>query len=300
VASSTLVPARAFSLVEHLRLLRPHEWIKNGFVLAPLAFVPEVSRREWPQALVAAAAFCLLSSAVYAVNDVIDAPSDRHHPRKRYRPVALGTVRPGSAYLLAGLTAAAAAALATLLPRPVTWLLLMYVANNVVYNAVVKQQIILDVMSIAIGFVLRLLVGASAIAVEPSSWLIVCGFSLALLLGFGKRRAELGLAGPSGVVFRKTLAGYTPAVLDALLAVCSATTLLSYMLYTVAPETRVVHGTGALIWTTPFVAYGLFRFMFRVHDETGEGPAEIVYSDGVLLLNGILWVVAVAAILLLA
>jgi 4-hydroxybenzoate polyprenyltransferase len=298
VTSSTLVPERAFSLVEHLRLLRPHEWIKNGFVLAPLAFVPEVSRREWPQALVAAAAFCLISSAVYAVNDVIDAPSDRHHPRKRQRPVAAGTVRPGTAYVLAALAAAGAAALAATLPRPVTWLLLIYVANNVAYNVVVKQLIILDVMSIAVGFVLRLLVGASAIAVEPSSWLIVCGFSLALLLGFGKRRAELGLAGTSGAVFRKTLATYTPSVLDALLAVCSATTLLSYMLYTVAPETRAVHGTGALIWTTPFVAYGLFRFMFRVHDETGEGPAEIVYSDGVLLLNAVVWLAVVAAILL--
>jgi 4-hydroxybenzoate polyprenyltransferase len=300
VTSSTLVPERAFSLVEHLRLLRPHEWIKNGFVLAPLAFVPEISRREWPQALLAAAAFCLISSAVYAINDVIDAPSDRHHPRKRHRPVAAGTVRPAAAYFLAAVMAAGAAALAATLPRPVAWLLLIYVANNIAYNVVVKQLIILDVMSIAVGFVLRLLVGASAIAVEPSSWLIVCGFSLALLLGFGKRRAELGLAGASGAAFRKTLAGYTPPVLDSLLAVCSATTLLSYMLYTVAPETRLVHGTGALIWTTPFVAYGLFRFMFRVHDETGEGPAEIVYSDGVLLLNGVLWLVAVGAILLSA
>jgi 4-hydroxybenzoate polyprenyltransferase len=298
VPSSTLVPDRTFSLVEHIRLLRPHEWIKNSFVLAPLAFVPEASRSQWPQALAAAAAFCLLSSAVYAINDVIDAAADRQHPRKRFRPVAAGTVQPAAAYVLAAIAAALAAAITVALPRPVLWLLLMYVANNVAYNLVVKQVLILDVMSIAAGFVLRLLVGASAIGVAPSSWLIVCGFSLALLLGFGKRRAELGLVGTSGAVFRKTLAQYTPATLDALLAVCLATTLLSYMLYTVAPETRAVHGTGALIWTTPFVAYGLFRFMVRVHDNTGEGPAEIVYSDGVLLLNAVLWLVAVAAILL--
>lgn len=294
------MPDRTFSVVEHIRLLRPHEWIKNSFVLAPLAFVPEAARALWPQALAATAAFCLLSSAVYAINDVIDAAADRQHPRKRLRPVAAGTVRPAAAYALAALAATGAAAITVALPRPVLWLLLMYVANNVAYNVVIKQVLILDVMSIAAGFVLRLLVGASAIAVAPSSWLIVCGFSLALLLGFGKRRAELGLAGTSGAAFRKTLGRYTPATLDALLAVCIATTLLSYMLYTVAPETRAVHGTGALIWTTPFVAYGLFRFMFRVHDETGEGPTEIVYSDGVLILNGVLWLAAVAAILLSA
>lgn len=300
MTSTTVGSEPTSGLAAHLRLLRPHEWIKNGFVLAPLAFVPEVSRSQWPAALAATTAFCLLSSAVYAVNDVVDASSDRLHPRKRLRPVAAGLVQPQVALAMAVLLALGAVGLALTLPRSVTWLLLAYVVNNAAYNFKVKQVLILDVMSIAAGFVIRLLVGASAIGVAPSSWLIVCGFSLALLLGFGKRRAELSMAGTAGAVFRRTLAHYDGPTLDTVLAVCSATTLLSYMLYTVAPETREAHGTGALIWTTPFVAYGLFRFIMRVHDETGDGPAEIVYSDRLLLFAAMLWLLASAGILLWA
>jgi 4-hydroxybenzoate polyprenyltransferase len=174
-------------MLELIRLARPTHWVKNGFVAAPLLFVlPDPFWPPFARCLLAVAAFSLAASAIYAVNDVVDAEADRAHPTKRLRPVAAGRVSPGAAILWAAVLAAAAIALSwRTLPPLFLATLGTYAANNVLYNALVKRHRIADVISIAVGFVLRLVAGSVAIGVAPSSWLLVCGFSLALFLGFG-------------------------------------------------------------------------------------------------------------------
>jgi len=279
-------------------LIRPKHWLKNVFVLAPLMFaVGQNPLAALPAVALTFASFCLLSSAVYCFNDAIDADRDRANPLKKHRPVAAGIIAvPAALAAAAVLAATAITVMASWLPAAVLFVGLLYLLNNLVYSTLLKHHAIVDVMSIAIGFVLRLIAGALAIPVVPSSWLIVCGFSLALLLGFGKRRAELMIlnAVPH---YRSTLEVYTPAKTDVLLAISASLTLLSYMLYTVAPDTQRIHSTANLVYTVPFVAYGVFRFIFKVHEGRADGPVEILASDKVFALNGILWIVSSAVIL---
>lgn len=282
----------------YVALARPSHWAKNAFVLAPLVFAPpDYWRLFWREALLAAACFCLMSSAIYAVNDAIDATADRRHPRKQNRPVAAGVISPAAALSLALVMAALGGTVALrALPAGVVWCVAAYAANNVAYNALLKHKVIADVISIAAGFVIRLVAGAAAIQVTPSSWLLVCGFSLALVLGFGKRRAELAVMGQARG-FRTTLDVYTPEKLDHALAVMGAITLLSYMLYTLAPDTKAVHGTDRLVWTVPLVVYGLFRFTFKVQEGAADGPVELLRHDPVMILNVCLWLATVVFVL---
>ena len=171
-----------------------------------------------------------------------------------------------------------------------------YVINNVLYNARIKRVAIADVISIATGFVLRLVAGAIAIGVVASSWLLVCSFSLALFLGFGKRRSELALA-EQGRVYRPVLRAYTPSTLDSAMGISATLTLMCYMLYTIAPETRETHGTANLIYTVPPVFYAMFRFIFKVQDAQGESPEELLLRDRVMLLTAASWVGLVLVVL---
>lgn len=175
----------------------------------------------------------------------------------------------------------------------------LYLANSLAYCLVLKYRVVVDVLAIALGFVLRLLGGCAAIGVEPSSWLLVCGFSLALLLGFGKRRLEVdGLE--RAAEFRPVLQSYSPEKLNLLLGITASMCLLSYMLYTVAPETVRVHHTDKLVYTTPFVAYGVFRYLLKVQEGQHDGPVEVVVKDWTFSLNVLLWVASVFAILWLS
>jgi 4-hydroxybenzoate polyprenyltransferase len=287
-------------VAELVRLCRPRQWAKNVFVLAPAVFggglaIPAGVGR----ALAATACFCLASSAVYVVNDLLDAAADRSHPRKKARPLAAGAVSPGAARIVAVILAIAAAGLAgAALPASFLLFLGLYAANSLVYCVWLKHRVLADVLLIAVGFVLRLLGGSAAVGVEASSWLIACGFALALVLGFGKRRLEVA-ALPAGTAYRTSLANYTPARLDALLAINIAVCLLTYLLYTVAPDTVARHGTRNLVYTVPLVAYGLFRYLFKVQEGGGDDPADVLLADPVFLLNGLLWVLAVLAVLTL-
>lgn len=279
-----------------VRLLRPAHWVKNAFVLAPLFFGPhDTFAAAVAAALVAFAAFCLLSSAVYCCNDVLDAAADREHPTKRFRPVASGELSAGIATMFAVVLAVAGLALAATLSLAFGAVAAVYLANNVVYSFWLKKKVIADVLSISVGFVLRLLGGAVAIGVVASSWLIVCGFSLALLLGFGKRRAELVQC--EGRYTRATLISYTDQKLDALMSICASVSLVSYMLYTVAAETVQRHHTDKLIYTIPFVAYGIFRFIFKVQEGKAEDPVAILLHDHALQANIVLWAVVSFAII---
>lgn len=231
---------------------------------------------------------------------MVDAESDRAHPTKRHRPVAAGAVGPVTAVAWGAVLAAAAVLIAWRALSPGFLLVLgLYAGNNLLYNAVVKRIGIADVISIAIGFVLRLVAGSIAIFASPSSWLLVCGFSLALFFGFGKRRSELGLA-DSGRVYRPVLKHYTPTMLDSLMSISATLTLMCYMLYTVAPETQQTHHTTNLVYTVPPAFYAIFRFILRVQEAKGESPEELLLRDPVMLFTGGLWVALVVLVLRLS
>ena len=281
-----------------IRLARPKHWVKNGFVAAPLLFArPEPFIEAVVLAGIAVSVFSLVASAIYCFNDVIDAESDRAHPTKRTRPVASGAVSPALGVAWGACLAAAALALAWWkLPPAFLAVLGAYVINNAVYNARVKQLAIADVISIATGFVLRLVAGAIAIGVVASSWLLVCSFSLALFLGFGKRRSELALA-EAGHAYRRVLKAYSTSTLDSAMSISATLTLMCYMLYTIAPETQQTHHTGNLVFTVPPVFYAMFRFIFKVQEARGESPEELLLSDRVMIGAGAAWAALVVLVL---
>jgi 4-hydroxybenzoate polyprenyltransferase len=283
-----------------LLLCRPWHWVKNVFVLLPLLFsLSFVNPVKALGATAAFACFCLLSSGVYAINDVLDAASDRQHPRKRCRPVASERVRTTTALVL-GLTLIGSAVFLGLmtLPRAFTITTILYAGNSLLYCLLLKHRVIVDVIAISLGFVLRLLGGCTAIGVEPSAWLLICGFNLALLLGFGKRRTEV-VNLKAGVDSRPVLVSYDAPKLDVVLSISCSCCLMSYLLYTVAPETVATHGTNRLLYTVPFVVYGLFRYIFKVQEGRGDGPVEIILMDRWLIVDGVLWMSSAALILLL-
>ena len=278
---------------------RPKEWLKNLFVLAPVIFSESFHLKAFLTTGLAVVCFCLWSSAVYLFNDIVDAEADRSHPRKRHRPIAAGRITPATAAGLA-MTLTGLGILLSLLLLPRLFLIfgLLYLGNSLAYCLWLKHRIIVDVLVIGIGFVIRLLAGCAAVGVEPSSWLVVCGFSLALVLGFGKRRAEVANLEQTSE-YRPLLKVYNTQKLDTLLGIGCSVCLLSYMLYTIDPETIRLHGTRYLLYTVPFVAYGLFRFVFKVQDGEGDGPVEILTGDPIFALNGLLWLAAVVVILTL-
>lgn len=271
-------------------LCRPHQWVKNFFVLAPLLFSNSILKSDLVvNALVAFACFCLISSTIYILNDLIDREADRQHPRKKNRPLASGRVQPTTAIVMGILLLVIALCSAVfLLPRSFLLFVVVYWISSLLYCFWLKRLVIVDVLMIAIGFVLRVLGGCAAIDVNASSWVIVCAFFLALVLGFGKRRTEIANLGTQSE-YRSTLAHYDIPKLDMLLAIATAVCLVAYTLYTVAPDTVKLHQTDKLIYTIPLVAYGLFRYLFKVQDGKGDGPAEILVSDPVFMVIGALW-----------
>ncbi len=282
--------------MELLRLLRPHQWIKNGFVFLGLLF-GEVGD-DWKlksSVILAAAGFCLLSSCVYVLNDVLDRKADRAHPLKRKRPLARGAVSAPQAYALAFACGAAGLALGAIASVTVATILLAYLALNLAYSAGLKNIPILDVFIIAAGFMLRIFAGTWGVNIAPSSWLLLCGLLLTVFLGFAKRRAELMASdgnGANGASQRAVLYSYTPALLDSMIAISAAGVIVSYGLYTVSPDTIALHRTDKLIYTLPFVLYGVFRYVFLVRRRAGEDPALTLLTDAHLLIVGFLWLSA--------
>ncbi|MEO8634268.1 MAG: decaprenyl-phosphate phosphoribosyltransferase [Gemmatimonadales bacterium] len=272
------------------KLLRPKHWAKNVFVLAPLLF----SGRATEPTVVASAvlvlvAFCLAASAVYAFNDVIDCVEDRAHPVKRHRPVAAGRIEARGALAAAALLVALSLSLAAV----AGWLTLAciggYLALNVAYSKWLKHMVLLDVFTIATFFLLRLLAGSVAVHVRPSVWLLLCGGLLALYLGFAKRRHELLVLGDESAGHRKVLTQYSPAFLDQISAVLLAVTLVSYLMYSLTSDTALKVGSEALSYGIPFVLYGVFRYLYLVHQKELGSPTETVSNDRPLMVTLILW-----------
>jgi 4-hydroxybenzoate polyprenyltransferase len=278
--------------------MRPHQWTKNLVVFAALALSKHLFETgPLVQAGVAFLCFCALSGTVYLVNDLVDVERDRLHPDKKRRPIASGAVSLPLARVSALVLGAGSLAVAAFLSRGFFACALAYLALNLLYSFRLKHVVILDVLSISLGFVLRLLAGGLAIAAPVSDWLLVCTILLALFLALAKRRAEItGLEG-TATGHRAILAEYSPYLLDQMIAVVTASCVTAYAVFTTAPETVAKFQTNKLSWTMPFVIYGIFRYLYLVHQkEQGGSPSDVLLTDRPLLLTVFLWAAAVVAI----
>ena len=282
----------------YLKLARPKQWIKNGFVLAGIVFAGEIfSPPLMLDALMAFAAFCLLSSATYAANDVLDVKEDRSHPLKRFRPVASGEISSRAALIFSALLAAGGLLLAFESGFGVGLAGLGYLLLQAVYTTVLKHQAILDVMSISAGFVIRALAGVAAVGVTLSPWLIVCTGLLTLFLGFSKRRHELAMLGDGAVAHRKNLRDYSVPMLDQMMNIMISATIIGYALYTftVYQEEKEFFMMASI----PFVVYGVFRYMLLVHRDGGGNPDTLVLRDRALQASLLLWMCVVMTVIYL-
>ena len=276
-----------FPLPALIRLMRPHQWIKNVFVFAGLVFSqswddgPTVER-----VLVAFAVFCCVSSAVYIINDWHDRATDALHPVKRRRPLASGAVSPALGIALAGLLVLGGAALAAS-NRALLLLLGIYVVLNLAYSWRLKQVPVVDVSIIAAGFMLRLLAGTVAVGIPPSRWLLLTGIFIALFLGFSKRKAESFHDEASQ---RAVMAHYPPALLDTFMAATMTATLTTYSLYATSIEAQLQHGER-LLYTVPIVIFGMLRYAYQVHRGRGEDVARDLMRDPWILAAGLGWAV---------
>jgi 4-hydroxybenzoate polyprenyltransferase len=292
-----------------VRALRPYQWTKNLFVLAAVVFargdasVPKPD--DWSdlrRSMLAFAAFCLGSSAVYLLNDVLDVESDRAHPVKRSRPIASGALSITAALAASALCALGAFGLGALAggePTSVVWVVASYLALNLAYSFKLKHIVLVDVFCIALGFLLRVQAGGFAAHYEVSHWLMLCTLFLALFLALCKRRAEIDLLGDERGAHRVNLAHYTVGFLDQMTTMLAATTVVCYTMYTVADETALKFGPGhPLLYTVPFVVFGLARYLLLVNTQrAGGNPTKVLLGgDALFVLNALAWLAVVLAV----
>lgn len=282
------VPVRAW-----IRLLRPRQWVKNTFVLAPLLFSGRLGDASVVlDSLVAFVLFCLMASGIYAWNDVADRVEDRLHPTKRFRPVASGAISARAATLTGLLLFVVALTGGFALAPGYGALLVGYLVLNVFYTLHLKSVVILDVFSIAAFFILRLVAGCVAIGVRPSVWLLLCGGLLALYLGFAKRRHELHLLGQDSHRHRAVLQHYDAELLDQMSSILLAVTIVAYIMYTLTSQTAAAVGSEALSYSAVFVLYGVFRYLWLSRRSDGSGgadPTETLLTDTSLLVAVVVW-----------
>jgi 4-hydroxybenzoate polyprenyltransferase len=279
--------------------MRPHQWIKNFFIVAALIFSGHLFVLADVVATVAGFfCFSIVASSIYLFNDIKDVENDRLHPEKSLRPLpsgklSIGAARAGFVVLgIAGLSASYALHVGFFL------LTLFYFVINIAYSIWLKDVVILDVMTISAGFVIRVAAGAVLINVPTSEWLIICTVLLALFLGFSKRRYEMTVLESRAGEHRSVLRHYSPYFLDQMIGIVTASTVMSYALYTISEETVRKFGTTHLIYTVPFVLYGIFRYLYLVHrKEEGGNPTRLAVSDVPLLVNIILWIVTASLII---
>ncbi len=277
-----------------MRLLRPKQWAKNLLVFAALLFTGNLRDPHLlPLALMAFAAMCLTSSATYVFNDLADAERDRAHPRKKNRPIATGLVGTGLAWGLGLVLLAAGVGIAALINRTSLAVVVGYLLIQAMYNIALKRIPVADVFCIAVGFVLRAVLGAAAVSVPISGWLLFCTGALALMLGFAKRRQEYVSQG-SDTASRESLAGYTKAALDAMVMVYAGAAILCYGIYCL--ESPTAKKFPGLVITALFVAYGISRYLWLVFAQNeGEEPETLLFKDVHILLSVILFIAAAAA-----
>jgi len=284
-------PARAAVVA-----LRPRQWLKNLLVFAGLVFAAKLGDAgRWLEAVAAFGAYCAVSSAAYLVNDLRDREDDRLHPVKRARPIARGELSPRRAVVLAAGLAAAALALAGVLGLVSVAFLLAFAGLQAAYSFSLKHVVLLDVLVIGSLFVIRAAAGAAAVGVRISPWLLLCTALLALFLALAKRRGELVLVGAQHTPGRPALEGYSLELVDQLVAIVAASTVIAYSLYTLTAR-----DSKALLATVPFVIFGLFRYLLLVHrDDVGEEPEQVLLTDVPIILAVAGWIATAAVILAL-
>ena len=284
-----------------IKAARPQQWTKNLIIFAPLIF--SQSLFQIPIFLTTVAAFlvfCLLSGALYVFNDLGDLEEDKRHPLKSKRPLASGKISRGQAWtemiVLLGISLAGA----FFLGKSVFLIAFFYLVLQIAYTYYLKHVVILDVFVIAAGFILRVVAGGLAIDVSISPWLLICTLLLALFLAMSNRRHELILLEGDASGHRPILQEYSPYLLDQMIAVVTASTVIAYCLYTISQETVAKFGTHELIYTVPFVIYGIFRYLYLVHQRSGGGtPEYLLLRDRPLLLDILFWIIAAALIIYL-
>lgn len=278
-------------------LLRPAQWIKNVFVFPALVFG---ARRDDPQAILLSLAafgiFCMLAGAVYAFNDMRDYREDAHHPTKRKRPVASGAISPLTAGVLSIVLSIVAIVASMRISHGFALTASCFLALNLFYSVWGKYRVLLDVILIAMGFVMRALSGAQAIEVPVSAWLIICTFTLCLFLGFGKRRCELAVMESNGqaAAHRATLARYNPALLGHFLSTSGGIAIITFLLYTLDPSTSF----HSLIFTTPLVFYAIFRYATVIELGERTGPTDILIRDRPFLWTALVWTAMTVSLVL--
>lgn len=275
--------------------MRPRQWTKNLLLFAALVFSKNLFHLPMlKDVFVAFIIFCLLSGSVYTLNDLIDLAQDRNHPKKSKRPLASGKLKPSTAIISGIILVVLSLANAFWLNTNFAWIAVGYFILQIAYSTVLKHVVILDVLAVSVGFVLRAIAGAEVIEVPISSWLLICTILLALFLALGKRRHELLLLENNAVHHRKILYEYSPGLLDQMISVATASTVVAYALYTMSTETIEKFHTDNLKYTIPFVLYGIFRYLYLIHQKSeGGSPEKILLNDRPLLINIILYLLTV-------
>ena len=279
--------------------MRPKQWVKNVFIFTGLIFSRNLFQVDLLTRVSAGfILFSLAASSIYIFNDIQDIVKDRQHPEKRKRPLAAGVLSVQTAYVVSTALAIFALGAGYFLDKTFFAILAAYIVMNIAYTLKIKDMVILDVMFISFGFVIRVLAGTELAAVRPSDWLIICTITISLFLGFSKRRHELVLIGNNANNHRKVLTHYSIPFLDQMIAVATACTVMSYALYTISAETVSRFGTRNLVFTIPFVLYGIYRYFYLIHQkEKGGNPTSAVLTDLPLFVDGILWLIAVILII---
>lgn len=281
-----------------IRTMRPKQWVKNGFVFIPILFDNQITHVE-PLLRVSLTfvLFCLVASSVYLMNDAVDVERDRLHPKKKNRPIASGELPLRLAAIVAVILPIVAIAIALLFSIPLALILIAYLVKQIAYSFYLKRVVLVDVITLAAGYVLRVIAGAVVISVTNfSPWLYVCIGMLSLFLAVGKRRQELLLLGDNAQAVRASYKEYNMALLDDMVRMVSTSSVITYTLYTVDAKTAL--GGSAMLLTVPFVVYGIFRYMYLLHVK-GEGgaPDEVLFKDRPLLIDIILFVITAGLII---
>lgn len=286
-------------LINLIKLARPKQWVKNGVLLAALVFAGTIGDSKSVElAIGAMAIFCLLSSSIYTLNDLVDRDKDRQHPIKRNRPIASGKVSVALAIAMVIVLAAAGLGAAFLISPNFLVISASFMLLNGLYSFLLKNIVIVDVMTLALSFVVRAYAGAVAIDVPASKWMLINTLLLALFLGFGKRRHELVLLENEAGAHRASLSHYSPYLLDQLIGVTTASVVVMYMLYSFSTEVSQKLKAENLFLTIPFVVYGIFRYLYLIHrQEKGGNPTRVLFTDRPILLTVLLWMLTVIAVL---
>lgn len=274
-----------------LQAMRWHQWIKNSLLFAPIVFSGKLTDSLcFFNSVIAFISFSLLVSSMYMLNDFFDLKQDKIHPVKKNRPIALGLITSKEIFLSSAVLLSISFFLSLFLGWKYVIILLIYIAMNFLYTFYIKNVVILDVLFLALFFIIRVVAGAVAVDLLPSFWLLICTFMLAVFMGFAKRRHELIVLESEAKKHRKVLEYYDSYLLDQMIAVVTTSTLMSFILYTVSSEAIANFGSVKLLYTTPFVLYGIFRYLYLIHCKNkGGDPTTLLVTDIPMLLNVFVW-----------